>query len=101
LASAIVMGLLALVDGVPEAVSIVTWTPGDTAAPAVVAVGCCVKTSRGGASVGERHALKSNSVPMLATLTMALAPAPASRLPIGRSSLPHGLMSAVWRLGDA
>jgi hypothetical protein len=52
LLSAMLMGSVALVTDIPEAVSIVTWTAGAMAAPALAAVGCVVKTRRAGGSVG-------------------------------------------------
>lgn len=90
--SAMRIGPMALVNGVPEAVWTITWMAGEIAVPAMVAVGWVVKTSRGGAaSVGVWHELKRKGAAALAIPTTALV----ARLLIRRRIPPPGATASV------
>src|SRR5207237_10112958 len=80
--SAILIGSVALVSGVPEAVWTITCTAGEIGVPAIVAVGWVTKTSRGGgASVRLVHAPDSNGAAALALPSppVAATPTPPKR----------------------
>jgi len=84
--SAILIGSVALVSGVPEAVWTITCTAGEIGVPAIVAVGWVTKTSRGGgASVGLLHAPDRKGAAALAIPTTTLVAQPVLRKRIRRS----------------
>jgi len=88
--SAMLIGSVALVSGVPEAVWTITCTAGEIGVPAIVAVGWVMKTSRGGgASVGLLHAPDRKGAAALAIPTTTLVAQRVLRKQI-RPSFPQG-----------